>query len=818
MRTSPLRASLGSLVLAASLLASGTDVAPAAASAHLAPHIAARVDMSRGAAARRGTEPGLDRVGPAGRSGLGRAQLVRAAAPSSGDQVTSARDARTGWAPFTIPIGNSPQGVAVDAATHTAYAANGDDATVSVIDTATCDAHVTTRCADTPPVINLGDANAFPVQVVRVAATHTLYTTNAGDGTVSVINTATCNSLVATSCGRTPPRITVGNQPVDAAYDPATHTLYVANFSDGTVSMIDTATCNARVSSGCGQKPTRISFGAVQPSGVFLDASTGTLYVANLAAGPNESEPDALSIVNTATCNAQVSTGCTGPFTSVPVGTGSSEQNVAFALDQPRHTLYVANYTANTISLVNTAHCTASDNRGCAQPAKAVPAVGGGTDGFVLNPTTHTLYEVQNADNTTAVVAVATCNVHHDGACARPVGLLRGGAGSSFAALDPATGSLYVTNTDAGDVSVMNAATCNADTRAGCTSIPPAAPVGNNPVDLAIDAATHTAYVANNSDNTVSVINIHRCNALHPAGCVTNPPTIKTGSEPWAVAVDPASDTVYVTNIGDNTVSVLNGATCNALTHGGCHQTPVTINVEQEPSVVTVDPDTHTAYVANKHSGDVSVINTETCRAGHPAGCSHTPPTVGVGSGPGGVLINDTTHTAYVNNQGDNTISVINTRTCNATDTGGCAAAPPTVSAGDCPYGMALDPVSNTLYVGNCTARAVAMLNTSTCRADHTAGCDQTPTMTAVGSFPASLAIDPANRTVYVGNFSDNSVSLINTITCNHLACPQRDREAPSLVVGDGPDDIVVGNDNTTVYVVTGEEAGLDNDVSMFRT
>ena len=43
----------------------------------------------------------------------------------------------------------------------------------------------------------------------------------------------------------------------------------------------------------------------------------------------------------------------------------------------------------------------------------------------------------------------------------------------------------------------------------------------------------------------------------------------RTGS----IAVDQNTDTIYVANAGDNTVSVINGATCNAQNTSGCGQT-----------------------------------------------------------------------------------------------------------------------------------------------------------------------------------------------------------------------------------------------------
>jgi YVTN family beta-propeller protein len=87
----------------------------------------------------------------------------------------------------------------------------------------------------------------------------------------------------------------------------------------------------------------------------------------------------------------------------------------------------------------------------------------------------------------------------------------------------------------------------------------------------------------------VSVIN-------ERTGTVTR--TITVGSFPAGVAVDPASRTVYVANVGDNTVSVIDGAT---------RMVTATIPVGS-PDGVAADPGTHTAYVANVGGNSVSVI------------------------------------------------------------------------------------------------------------------------------------------------------------------------------------------------------------------
>ena len=88
-----------------------------------------------------------------------------------------------------------------------------------------------------------------------------------------------------------------------------------------------------------------------------------------------------------------------------------------------------------------------------------------------------------------------------------------------------------------------------------------------------MDPGTHTAYVANQADRTVSVIDTRKCN-IAGGDCATSWPTVSVGEFPQAFAIDLATDTVYVANYIDNgTVSVFDGATCDATNHIGVRTT-----------------------------------------------------------------------------------------------------------------------------------------------------------------------------------------------------------------------------------------------------
>jgi hypothetical protein len=84
-------------------------------------------------------------------------------------------------------------------------------------------------------------------------------------------------------------------------------------------------------------------------------------------------------------------------------------------------------------------------------------------------------------------------------------------------ALDPATHTLWVGNGTTNTVSLIDAKRCNASTFAACHRHASALTSGVDPVGIAIDATTHSVYVANAS-GTIAVLDSRRCTATRPAG------------------------------------------------------------------------------------------------------------------------------------------------------------------------------------------------------------------------------------------------------------------------------------------------------------
>ena len=364
-------------------------------------------------------------------------------------------------------MGTNPQNTVLDSATHTLYAISDPEnniaGTVSVLNTATCNALRGSGCASNVPSVPVGFG---PVAIALDQATDTIYVVNSTSNTVSVIDGATCNAGNASGCRRKPPAVRAGSNPVDVAVNEATGTVYVADWGNGAgtkVSVIDGRTCNATVTSGCRKAPATIKIGK-GPAGVAVDQRTDTVYAATIA----PSGAGGVSVINGAACNAMTTSGCRRKPPAVTVGTGSANYNVAFAIDQATRTLYVANWADNTLSMIDIATCYARVTSGCGQKPHVV-RVGKGPDSVALNAATRTLYVSDVSADTVSVLAAARCNATVISGCGqRPARVLRTGNAPRWVTVDQANGTVYVPNGDDGTLSVLSAATCSATITSGC--------------------------------------------------------------------------------------------------------------------------------------------------------------------------------------------------------------------------------------------------------------------------------------------------------------------------------------------------------------
>lgn len=161
------------------------------------------------------------------------------------------------------------------------------------------------------------------------------------------------------------------------------------------------------------------------------------------------------------------------------------------------------------------------------------------------------------------------------------------------------------------------------------------------PLYVAVDGNSDTIYVANFLNNSVSLIN--GTNQIYEKD-------IRVGKHPRFIYVDDSgkSSTIYVADSGENKVSLINGTT---------YQLEKNITVGEGPRYITASLD-GTIYVANQYSNSVSVINGTT---------NHFEKNIPVGKEPVNIAVDDLTDTIYVANYGSNGISVIDGQSNNST-------------------------------------------------------------------------------------------------------------------------------------------------------
>lgn len=320
-----------------------------------------------------------------------------------------------------------------------------------------------------------------------------------------------------------------------------------------------------------------------------------------------------------------------------------------------------------------------------AAPALAAPTIGHSVgvglppSAVAIDVAAHTAY-VSVSDGVSdqvAVVNTARCNGHTGSGCGSDVTAvnLESGAGAAGLAYDAADHTVYVADSNTGDVSMINAAGCNAAKPTGCEVAPKIASLGlTAPGAVAVDTShgADVLYVADSSAGTVTVVNAAACNATKTAGCHTVR-TVTVGSAPAAIAVDPAVATTYVANLGDDSVSMIKEAGCAKLS-AACKTAGKTVALGggTSPSALAVDPAVHTLFVADSGADAVSLLNTARCNVTVASGCAKTPHRQGGPTAPAGLAVTANGHVA-VADSGDDAVLVVDGATCNATRTTGCA-------------------------------------------------------------------------------------------------------------------------------------------------
>ncbi len=224
--------------------------------------------------------------------------------------------------------------------------------------------------------------------------------------------------------------------------------------------------------------------------------------------------------------------------------------------------------------------------------------------------------------------------------------------------------------------------------------------------------------------------------------------SLGAGSEPDAVDVDPSVHTAYVANLGTGTLSVIDDANQSVVK-------TVVIGASSQPSSVSVDPTNHEVMVALSGTSAVAELSSATCNATTVSSCVLRRLKVGTSIGDvQGVVANPDTGTAYVTLETENKVAAV--RESNLTLIGKIT------TNGTDPVGLAVNRSTNKIFVGNFSSNTVAKINGATCDAATATGCSQTPTTIPVGAGPVSMTVDTTTNQVFVVDFTDASLFIVN--------------------------------------------------------
>ena len=160
-------------------------------------------------------------------------------------------------------------------------------------------------------------------------------------------------------------------------------------------------------------------------------------------------------------------------------------------------------------------------------------------------------------------------------------------------------------------------------------------------------------------------------------------------------------------------------------------------------------------------------------------GATNTTTTIGVGQRPLPVAVNSLTNTIYVGNQSRNSVCIIDGNTGVVTTT---------VGVGTRPQAIAINSLTNQIYVANYQCASVSVID----------GATNNVTPVTVGSYPAALAVDPVHNRVYVANSGDNTATLIDGASF----------ATTTVTVGDWPIAVDVDSVTNKAYFATQQNYG----------
>ncbi len=286
------------------------------------------------------------------------------------------------------------------------------------------------------------------------------------------------------------------------------------------------------------------------------------------------------------------------------------------------------------------------------------------------------------------------------------------------------------------------------------------------------------AYITNLSDNTVSVVDTQTDSfvAKVPLGA---------GVQPYGVAISRDGSLVYTTNQISKNISVIDALTdpynpTVINTIGPLPFTPSGLAIYSVGSLKYL-------YVAYKDANKVAVIDVSGPMAPNTTVAPNVIREHTVENSPTGVTIHPDGLAVYVTNFGSNSVSIIATSSpYNVINT-------PLLEAESYPLGVAAGKVANVtkIFTANYNKNTVSVID----------AISQTVTNTiSVGANPYAVAVAPDGNTIYVSNSGETTTNHISVIPTTGPGAYQVASSYP--MPGTVPQSIAVSPDGFTLYAV----------------
>ncbi|MFO1304606.1 MAG: YncE family protein [Burkholderiales bacterium] len=293
--------------------------------------------------------------------------------------------------------------------------------------------------------------------------------------------------------------LTLGNNTAGIATEPSSGQLYVTNFDDGTVSIVDMRTLTVLSTEQVGSNPRRIAVDAAHRRGWLVRSTTpGWLFTGHTSGGDD--------------------------IPAIAVGDNPRTLGSNF----PMGRVYVANVDSKTVSVVD------------ATTSKVVAtlAVGGGAGAPVSNFRLKKAYVPNSADGTVSVIDETALTVK----------TIAVGAGPQYAAVDGMHAKVYVNNVTDKTISVIDSTT---DTV--IKTIPSGA--GTTANFGVVSPVYRRYYLPNQLDNTLTIVDTDTDTVIRTLAVGTSPRDVlpeAVGGDVYVV--NQGSNSVSVVNAATETV------------------------------------------------------------------------------------------------------------------------------------------------------------------------------------------------------------------------------------------------------------------------